>query len=196
MRNLEKMLPLAGAAVGAGTAPAGLGKVPGLGEPTGAGPGTLPRAGRGRADFWALAGTARGERVVAEVGRGAATGTPAGMGAGVVPVVAMPGLGVGLRLIFSACRAAVAGAGAGMLVGRDFSRETISLSMVPFSFSSFWLSREAQTGSAVSDEDEGEVAAADGETDVALAAGIVVAAGAGEVAGAVIAAGWVGLRVE
>ncbi len=159
------MLPLAGAAVGDGTAPAG------LGAPTGAGPGTLPRAGRGREDFWALAGTARGERVVAEVGRGAATGIPAGMGAGVVPVVAMPGLGVGLRLIFSACRAAVAGAGAGRLVGRDFSRETISLSMVPFNFSSFWLRWEAHNGSAVAADDVGEVATADWETGVVLAAG-------------------------
>ncbi|MEY2852276.1 MAG: hypothetical protein RL549_975 [Verrucomicrobiota bacterium] len=165
------MLPLAGAAVGGGTAPAGLGKVPGLGALTGAGPGTLPRAGRGRADFWALAGTARGERVVDEVGRGAVTGIPAGMGVGVVPVVAMPGLGVGLRLIFSACRAAVAGAGAGMLVGRDFSRETISLSMVPLSFSSFWLSWEAHNGSAVAADDVGEVATAVWETGVVLAAG-------------------------
>jgi hypothetical protein len=93
------------------------------------------------------------------------------MRAGVVPVVAMPGLGVGLRLIFSACRAAVAGAGAGMLAGRDFSSETISLSMVPFNFSSFWLRWEAHNGSAVAADDVGEVATADWETGVVLAAG-------------------------
>jgi hypothetical protein len=58
-----------------------------------------------------------------------------------------------------------------MLVGRDFSSETISLSMVPFSFSSFWLSWEAHNGSAVAADDVGEVATAVWETGVVLAAG-------------------------
>lgn len=56
LRNLEKMLPLAGAVTGVGPA--------GLGSPAGERPGALPRAGRGSADFWALAGTARGVRGV------------------------------------------------------------------------------------------------------------------------------------
>ena len=67
---------------------------------------------------------------------------------------AIPGLGVGLRLIFSAWSAAVAGTGPDTVAGRDFSRETINLSMVPFSFSSFWLSWDAQSGSAVEDKDD------------------------------------------
>ena len=96
-----------------------------MGVPAGAGPGVLPRAGKGRADFWALAGTARGESGVATPGRvtgvgapgarGEATGTPAGrgVGRGIAPGVAagavevglnaaIPGFGIGLRLIFSA----------------------------------------------------------------------------------------------
>lgn len=100
LRNLEKMLPLAGAGA------------TGLGMPAGAGPGALPRAGRGSWDFWALAGTARGDRGVETVGRGTgpgfgvATGTPVGKGVGRGAAwglrEAMPGLGTGLRLIFSA----------------------------------------------------------------------------------------------
>ena len=99
------MLPLAGAA---GAVEAGVG------------PGVLPSAGRGRGDFCALAGTARGARGVATPGRGAGVGIPAGFGeAAGMPAgrgvgrgvgagaetgfwAAMPGFGVGLRLIFSA----------------------------------------------------------------------------------------------
>ena len=140
LRNLEKMLPLAGAGAGA----------VGLGSPAGAGPGALPREGSGRADFWALAGTARGDRVVPVPGRGAAIGpagfgavmgTPAGrgVGRGMTPGegtgfwAAMPGLGAGLRLIFSAWSAAVAGAGAGTAAGRAFSNAKTSLSIAEVS---------------------------------------------------------------
>lgn len=99
-------------------------------------------------DFCALAGTARGERVVPVPGRGAvsfgeATGTPAGSGVGrgmaLALRAAIPGLGTGFRLIFSACRAAVAGAktGTGFVTGRDFSRASESLSMAAVSWSIF-----------------------------------------------------------
>lgn len=86
------MLPLAGLAAGV--------------TPAGAGPGVLPRAGSGRADFWALAGTANGVRGLLSPGRGEA---PPGRwwGGGTTPGeedggAAMPGLGVAFRFIFSA----------------------------------------------------------------------------------------------
>ena len=99
------MLPLAGAGAGAA----------GLGRAAGAGPGTLPKAGRGRADFWALAGTAKGVSGVERPGRGTAPGVPAGVGFGrgttpgaAVGVIeagveaAIPGFGATFRFALSA----------------------------------------------------------------------------------------------
>lgn len=152
LRNLEKMLPLpVGSTAGA----------------VGEGPGALPRAGKGREDFWALAGTARGASGLLTPGRGT---DPAG-GTGLR--AAIPGFGVGLRLIFSACRAAVAGAITGTVAAeRVFSRAVASLSMAAVRRSIFWESWDAQAGSGVEDKEAGEEACPAPGEEAGAAAGV------------------------
>jgi hypothetical protein len=119
-RNLLKRFPgLAGVAPGCGV---------------GRGVGFTLREGSGRGDFTALAGTAKGLRVLELLGWPGVEGC-----LGVFPrVAAIPILGAAAGLNFSACKVAVAGiAICGARVARLFSSARAIFSTVLFSWSTF-----------------------------------------------------------
>ena len=100
----------------------------------GRGAGFALRAGSGRGDFTALAGTAKGLRVLELLGWPGVEGC-----LGVFPsVAAIPILGVMAGLNFSACRVAVAGIGiCGARAAILFSSAKAIFSTVLFSWSTF-----------------------------------------------------------
>ena len=93
------------------------------------------RVGSGRGDFTALAGTAKGLRVLELLGWPGVEGC-----LGVFPrVAAMPILGAAAGLNFSVCRVAVAGTGiCGARTAILFSSAIAIFSTVLFSWSTFW----------------------------------------------------------
>jgi len=93
------------------------------------------RAGSGRGDFTALAGTAKGLRVLELLGCPGAEGC-----LGVFPrVAAIPIFGATVGLNFSACRVAVAGTGiGGALAAMLLSKARAIFSTVLLSWSTFW----------------------------------------------------------
>ncbi len=110
-------------------------------------PGFAVSDGKGRGDFTALAGTAKGARAVA------VPAGPPGVEAGraTVPrVAATPILGVKFGLNFSAWSVAVAGAAiGGVRVANPLSIEAESFSTVRVKRSNFCNSSFAQAGSEV-----------------------------------------------
>ena len=120
LRNLLKRFPgLAGVAPGCGM---------------GRGVGFTLRVGSGRGDFTALAGTAKGLRVLELLGWPGVEGC-----LGVFPrVAAIPIFGATVGLNFSACRVAVAGTGiCGARTAILFSSAIAIFSTVLFSWSTF-----------------------------------------------------------
>jgi hypothetical protein len=120
LRNLLKRFPgLAGVAPGWGV---------------GRGVGFTLREGSGRGDFTALAGTAKGLRVLELLGWPGVEGC-----LGVFPrVAAIPIFGAKVGLNFSACRVAVAGTGiCGARTAILFSSAIAIFSTVLFSWSTF-----------------------------------------------------------
>ena len=108
------------------------GDAPGWG--VGRGVGFTLREGSGRGDFTALAGTAKGLRVLELLGWPGVEGC-----LGVFPrVAAIPILGAVAGLNFSACRVAVAGIGiCGVRTAMLFSSAIAIFSTVLFSWSTF-----------------------------------------------------------
>ena len=100
----------------------------------GVGAGFTLRVGSGRGDFTALAGTAKGLRVLELLGWPGVEGC-----LGVFPrVAAIPILGAAVRLNFSACRVAVAGIGiCGVRTAILFSSAIAIFSTVLLSWSTF-----------------------------------------------------------
>ena len=110
-------------------------------------PGFAVSDGKGRGDFTALAGTAKGARAVA-----VPAGPPGAEGgrATVPRVAAIPIFGAKFGLNFSAWRVAVAGAAiGGVRVAKPFSIEAESLSTIAVNRSIFCNKSLAHAGSEV-----------------------------------------------